>query len=254
MIRTAILAAKEAGDFLLDNFGNIKEIRQKKDLTFATNVDQGAEKIIVDIIKSRFPAHGILAEEKEKKDLNNEFLWIIDPLDGTHNYMHGISIYGVSIGIFSQGEFISGVIYMPYDDELYVGEKNNGAYKNGKKISVSSCAELKNCSLSFDSSLRNSPEEMIPVLDAAARKVFNLRMLGSSARLLSYVAEGKLDGAIEFHDLPWDFAAGACLIKEAGGIFTDLSGNPPTPQTRGYVSGNKTMHTGLMGMIKTGLK
>lgn len=249
MVNTAIRAAEEAGKFLLDNFGKVTHIETKDDRSLATNVDRGAEKIIVDIIKTRFPAHGILAEESEQKDLSNEYLWIIDPLDGTHNYIRDINIFGVSIGLYSKGAFILGVIYMPCDDELYAAEKDNAAYKNGSKISVSQRGELEECSLSFDSSIRNSPEVMIPALDRVARNVFNIRMFGSSARLLTYVAEGKLDASIEFHDRPWDFAAGVCLIREAGGVFTDLRGNPPVYKTVGYLTANKILHGKLLTLI-----
>ncbi len=249
MIPIAIEAAQLAGKYLLENFGKIKEIQTKEDSSLATNVDREAEKIIIDTIRRRYPGHGILAEESEKYLVDNEYLWIIDPLDGTHNFIRGINIFGVSIGLFSKGEFILGVIYMPCEQELYVSELNNGAYKNGEKISVSPQEDLARCSLSFDSSVRRSPEVMIPALDAVSRKVFNLRMLGSSARLLTYVAEGKLDAAIEYHDLPWDFAAGACLIREAGGLFTDLEGNSPSPATTGYVAANRVLHPQLLSLI-----
>ena len=249
MVNVAIKAAQEAGKFLLGNFGKITHIETKDDRSLATNADKGAEEIIVGLIKTRFPSHGILAEENEKKDVENEYLWIIDPLDGTHNYIRSIPIFGVSIGLFARGSFVLGVIYMPWENELYVAEKGNGTYKNGTKIAVSQKKELDECSLSFDSSIRKSPQVMIPVLDTIAQRVFNLRMLGSSARLLSYVAEGKLDASIEFHDRPWDFAAGVCLIEEAGGVFTDLKGNLPTYKTVGYLTANKILHGKLLNLI-----
>lgn len=246
MIPIAIEAAQAAGKFLLENFGKVKNIEAKDDRSLATNVDREAEKMIVDIIRSRYPSHGILAEENEKTALDNEYLWVIDPLDGTHNFIRDIDIFGVSIGLYSKGQFILGVINMPCARELYVSELNNGAYKNGVKISVSDCPSLDKCSLSFDSSIRRAPDQMIPALDSVSRKIFNLRMLGSSARLLTYVADGRLDGAIEFHDLPWDFAAGACLIREAGGTFTGLKGEQPTVETTGYVAANPVLHSLLM--------
>lgn len=243
MIEFAVNIAKEAGNFLLDNFGKVKNIESKGDRNFATELDKEAEKLIVSKIKSKFPSHGILAEELERKDLDNEWLWIVDPLDGTHNFMRNIDIFGVSIGILHRQQFIGGVIYIPKDNELYAGEKNNGAYKNSQRIHVSRKKELKECSVSFDSSIRYQPKKMLPVLEKVADKVFNVRMFGSSARLLSYVAEGKLDFAIEFHDMPWDFAAGVCIIKEAGGEFTDLRRNLPTSKTIGYVASNGLIHS-----------
>ncbi|MCM8823535.1 MAG: inositol monophosphatase [Candidatus Omnitrophica bacterium] len=246
MVNFAIALAKEAGNFLWDNFGKVKEIKSKGDRNLATELDKKAEDMIVERIKIKYPNHGILAEETEKSKLDNDWLWIIDPLDGTHNYIRNIDIFGVSIGVVFKGDFVLGVIYMPKDDELYVGEKNNGAYKNGKKIYVSSTNVLKECSVSFDSSIRYSPYKMLPVLDKLARNVFNIRMLGSSARVLSYIAEGKLDFAIEFHDMPWDFAGGVCIIKEAQGEFTDLRGDPITHKTIGYIASNKIIHRQIL--------
>ena len=131
---------------------------------------------------------------------------------------------------------------MPMDDELYVAEKSNGSYKNGAKISVSQTSEMKKCSVSYDSSIRYAPEKMLQVLGAVADKSFNVRMFGSSVRHLTYVAEGILDFSIEFHDRPWDFAAGVPLIREAGGSFSDLKGRAPTPKTIGYIASNSRMH------------
>ena len=246
MINLAIKTATEAGEFLLDNFGGAKQIISKGDRNFATELDHKAEEMIVSKIKQEFPEHGILAEEKERRNLDHDWLWIIDPLDGTHNFMRSIDIFGVSVGLVHKNEFVLGVIYMPKNDELYTAEKGKGAYKNGERIYVSKNSEFKDCSISFDSSIRYSPKKMLPVLEKVAHKVFNVRMLGSSARLLTYVAEGKFDFAIEYHDRPWDFAGGVCIIKEAGGNFTDFQGNPPTPKTAGYIASNGVMHSQIL--------
>ncbi|MDP2922639.1 MAG: inositol monophosphatase [Candidatus Omnitrophota bacterium] len=234
--------AQEAGDFLLENFGNIAKIESKGDRNLATNLDKEAEKMIVDKVKAKFPSHGILAEEGGGTGLDRDYIWIIDPLDGTHNFIRGIDIFGVSIGVMHKGIFVAGVIYMPVEKELYVGEKGNGAYKNDKKISVSTTNNLKDCSISFDSSIRYSSEVMLKTLGDLAKEVFNIRMLGSSVRVLSYVAEGKLDFAVEFYDRPWDFAGGVCIIEEAGGKLTDLRGNPLTHKTIGYIASNAITH------------
>ena len=249
MVTLAIEAAKEAGQFLLDNFGKVKTIHTKGDRNLATEIDQQAEEIIVNKIKSKYPAHGILAEEGVRKDLNNEYIWIIDPLDGTHNYIRDITIFGVSIGLVFNNQFILGVIYMPCADELYVGEEHNGAFKNNQRIYVSHKDSLKEASISFDSSIRYSPQKMLPALEKLSQEVFNVRMFGSSARILSYVAEGKLDAAVEYHDRPWDFAAGVSIIREAGGIVTDLGGNQPTYKTVGYITANQSIHTKIFQLL-----
>ncbi|MCM8787724.1 MAG: inositol monophosphatase [Candidatus Omnitrophica bacterium] len=249
IINLSIKAAKEAGKFLLENFGKIKEIESKGDRNLVTNVDKEAERIIVDNIKSKFSSHDILGEEGGRSNLKSDYLWIIDPLDGTHNFIRGINIFGVSIGVVYKDKFVAGTIYMPVDDELYVAEERNGAYKDGKKIYVSGEDNLKRCSISFDSSIRYSPNRMLKVLGELAKEVFNVRMFGSSARVLSYIAEGKIDFAVEFYDQPWDFAAGVCLIEEAGGKFTNLKGEYPTQNTVGYIASNQVVYDSIYNIV-----
>ncbi len=254
IVDLAVEVAKEAGEFLLKNFGNISQIEKKGDRNFATNLDKEAEEMIIAKVKSKFPDHGIIAEESGNSGEDREYLWIIDPLDGTHNFMRNIDIFGVSIGVVYKGDFIAGVIYMPKDKELYVGAKGNGAYKNGKKISVSSTKDLKECSISFDSSIRYAPRVMLGVLGDLAKEVFNVRMLGSSVRQLSYVAEGKLDLAVEFHDRPWDFAGGACIIEEAGGTLTNLRGDPLTYKDIGYIVSNPYVYENIQTIVSKYIK
>lgn len=242
IINVAIDAAKEAGDFLLENFGKISQIEKKGDRNFATNLDKEAEEMILDKISTKFPNHGIIAEEGGSSAPGREYLWVIDPLDGTHNFMRNIDIFGVSIGIVQRGKFVGGVIYMPKEDELYVGQKGGGAYKNNKKIKVSSNNNLKDCFIAFDSSIRYSPEVMLKVLGDLASEVFSVRMLGSSARHLSYLAEGVLDFVVEFHDRPWDFSGGVCIIEEAGGKITDLKGGSLSYKDIGYIASNSLTH------------
>ncbi|OPX29523.1 MAG: hypothetical protein B1H08_03655 [Candidatus Omnitrophica bacterium 4484_171] len=246
MINLAIEAAREAGKFLFDNFGKVKEIYTKGDRNLATELDRKAEEMIAGRIKTKYPAHGILGEEKERKELDNEWLWIIDPLDGTHNFIRGIDIFGVSIGIVHNNEFVAGVIYMPKDDELYSAESGSGAYKNSSPIHTSERSSLEDCSISFDSSIRYNPKRTLDVLNRVSVDVFNIRMFGSSVRTLTYVAEGKLDFAIEFHDRPWDFAGGVAIVREAGGRFSDLKGKPPTPKTIGYIASNGIIHSQVL--------
>jgi myo-inositol-1(or 4)-monophosphatase len=254
ILDVAVNAAKEAGKFLVDNFGKINEIESKGDRNLATNVDKAAEKIIVSKVKESFPDHAILAEEGGRDNTESEYLWIIDPLDGTHNFIRNINIFGTSIGVVRGAEFIAGVIYMPVDDELYMAEKGSGAYKNGKAISVSDTAKLKECSISFDSSIRYGPEVMLSTLGELAQESFNVRMFGSSARLLTYVAEGNLDFAVEFHDRPWDFAGGVCIIQEAGGKLYDLGGGLVTHETIGYIASNSAVYEKVQNIVFKHLK
>jgi len=253
LTNVAIIAAKEAGTYLRVNFEKaIDQVKKKADHSLATNLDQEAEEMIVKRIRSHFPAHAILGEERGLEGqlgAANEYLWIIDPLDGTHNYIRGIGIFGVSVGLFYKEHFISGVIYLPLTDELYVGERGTGAYKNEQKITVSKTKSLADSTISFDSDIKRNPDLKLSLFKEISQAVFNVRMLGSTVRILSYLAEGKLDASIELTDSAWDFAAGACILQAAGGTITDLQGNPITYQTKGYLASNGLLHQDLQALL-----
>ncbi|MFH1772272.1 MAG: inositol monophosphatase [Candidatus Omnitrophota bacterium] len=254
LLKIGIQAAQDAGRFLLENFGKISKIESKGDRNFATNLDKEAEAMIIDKIKSNFPSHGILAEESGKDGIDKDYVWIIDPLDGTHNFMRNLNIFGVSIGVVhKENDFIAGIIYMPQDNELYAAERGAGAYKNGNRITVSKHNNLKECSISYDSSIRYAPESMLRVLGGLSKKVFNVRMFGSSARHLSYLAEGSLDAVVEFHDRPWDFAAGVCIIEEAGGKLTTFKGQPLTYKSIGYIATNTVIHPQIQEIVSSNM-
>jgi myo-inositol-1(or 4)-monophosphatase len=254
IISVGVAAAKQAGAYLLANYGRVKQISAKADRNLFTNVDKTVEKMVVRKINASFPGHGILGEEGASRKGSSGYIWIIDPLDGTHNYIRSIPVFGVSIGIVKDKEFVAGVIFMPWDDELYVAEKGSGCYKNGKRIRVSGNGRLHDCSLHFDSGIRYNPKLLLPVLGDLADAVFNLRMMGSSARSLSFLAEGKLDAVVEFEDKIWDCAAGVCLIEEAGGKVTSLTGQKMTPETVGYVAANTILHKSVSKIISRRLK
>jgi myo-inositol-1(or 4)-monophosphatase len=250
IVHVAVRAAQEAGAFLLENYGRIGSIEHKGDRNLVTNVDKQAQSIIVDRIRAAFPGHGILAEEDGLAQTDKEYTWVVDPLDGTHNYVRNIPLFGVSIGIAHLGVYVAGVIFMPCAGELYVAESGAGAFKNEARIRVSGIGELKEASLSFDSGIRYHPRQLLPLLGEVADKSFNVRMFGSSARNLSYVAEGVLDAAIEFEDQPWDSAAGVCLVQEAGGVVKAFDGSPMTVTTKGYVASNGLLQSGLEAMVR----
>ena len=130
-----------------------------------------------------------------------------------------------------------------------MAEKGSGSYKNNVRISVSSKKDLKDCSLGFDSSIRNSPDTMVATLKDIACCAFNIRMFGSSALTLCYIAEGNIDGTIEFFDKPWDFAAGVCIVEEAGGRFSTLEGKPASPDTTGYIASNGLIHDKIKNIV-----
>ncbi|MBN1405110.1 MAG: inositol monophosphatase [Candidatus Omnitrophica bacterium] len=244
----ALKAADAVGRILIKNFKKPIIAKSKGDRNLVTAIDLECESAIMKLIKKYFPEDGILSEESPESASSSQFRWIIDPLDGTHNYIRSIDIFGTSIAVEYQKEMVIGVIYMPVTDELYVAHKNNGAYCNNRKISVSK-KPLIDATLIYDSSIRYNIDPMLKGLKNLSDKVFNIRMFGSSARHLSYVAEGKADIDIEFYDKSWDFAAGLLLVEEAGGEATDFKGNKWSADTKEYIASNGVVHQQALGLM-----
>jgi myo-inositol-1(or 4)-monophosphatase len=242
IMSVAVDAAREAGDFLQANHRGALTVEAKEDKSLVTNVDREAERIIVERIEAAFPGHDILAEERGTTSHGSDHCWIIDPMDGTHNYIRGLTAYGVSIGVSKGNSFIAGVIYMPETGEMYTAEQGSGAFRNGKRLQVSGRSDLSACTLGFDSELRLDTARKLRVLGQLCPRIFNIRHIGSSARNLSHVAEGALDGVIEFSDKPWDFAAGAVIVTEAGGRMTRHDGAPLTANDTAYIASNGHVH------------
>src|SRR3989338_5624172 len=171
MKNIAVRAAKAAGKVLLDNFGKIKTKTHKgHELGFVTNVDIAAEKKIFSVIRKKYPKHNILSEEEGFIDNNSGYKWVIDPLDGTHNYIHSLPIFGTSIALEHKGDVKLGVIYLPMLNQLFVAEKGNGAFLNGKRIKVSDTDELKHSMLLFEGSLHMQWDKKKEFLDKVAQK------------------------------------------------------------------------------------
>lgn len=246
-----MLAAKRAGKILKENFGKVKKVSSKGNQQLVSNVDLEAEKTIIDTISKSFLDHSIMSEENSRLK-ESEFRWIIDPLDGTHNFIKGIPIFGTSIALEYRKEVILGILYFPLSKRLYWAVKGKGTYLNDKKIHVSS-RPLAEATCVYDSSIRLNASSMLPVLGNLAAAVFNLRMFGSSAEHLALVAEGKIDLDIEFNDKAWDFAAGALLVKEAGGEFTDFKGKAWNADMPNYVASNGLIHKETLEIINKSL-
>ncbi len=249
----AIKAAKSAGKISMDNFSRPFKIKAKGDRDLVTDVDLKVQKEIVRIIKKSYPGDDILSEEKPTSSSKSEFRWIIDPIDGTHNFIKKIAIFGTSIALEYKGEVTLGVIYMPVTKELYLAEKGKGAYLNAKRIHVSKRA-LKESTIVYDSSIRYNRVPMLSCLGELAHKAFNVRMFGSTVRALSYLAEGKVDLEVEFNDKVWDFAAGLLLVEEAGGKATDFQGRPWKPKNAEYVASNGKIHKEVLSLIAKSLR
>jgi myo-inositol-1(or 4)-monophosphatase len=245
----AIKAAKEAGKILKAHFGRTIQIRTKGERSLVTDVDLKAEEKIVNLIKRDYPRDNILSEETKYQTFDSDFRWIIDPLDGTHNYIRGMENFGTSIALAYRDKVILGVIYLPMSDELYFTEKGKGAFLNQRKISVSR-KDLDHTTMIYDSTIRLNKGPMLKYLDRLVDFVFNIRMFGSTVRSLTYVAEGKADLEVEYNDKPWDFAAGLLLVEEAGGKATDLKGKRWTLNSKGYIASNGRIHSKVLKIIK----
>ncbi len=246
MITIAIEAALESGKFLKEHVGKIGNIERKigQETNLVTEIDKRSEAMIIKKIHDHFPAHAILGEESGSDEITSEYRWIIDPLDGTTNYTHGLPLYSVTIGIEHRGEIVAGVIYDPNAEELFTAEKGKGAFLNGKKISVSVNTTLINSLLvtGFPYNVKENPGNVIEHFVTFLPLAQGVRRLGSAALDLAYVACGRFDGYWEIFLNPWDKAAGILLVKEAGGVVTDFSNessdiiyNPNTLATNGSI-------------------
>jgi myo-inositol-1(or 4)-monophosphatase len=255
----AINTAAKAGEWIKSKLGDFSKVDYKytpHDLV--TEVDKGAETMIRNLILTHFPHHSILGEEgvepgpaasekavAELKD--EEYLWIVDPLDGTTNFVHGFPFYAVSIALAHRGEVIVGVVYDPSRDELFVAEKGKGAYVHGKPMRVSKENTLADSLIAtgFPADRAGALPANLAGVNALAPKVRNLRIAGSAALHLAYVAAGRLSGFWEIGLNAWDIAAGALLVQESGGQVSDTEGKPYSLTVRHVIASNGAIHKEL---------
>lgn len=246
----AIAAAKQAAVILMERFGNVRQITAKraayKDLV--TDVDLQVEAEIITVIRDSYPDHNILSEEAGYLDKNSQYKWIIDPLDGTHNYARKLPIFGVSIAMEHLEQVVLGVIARPYFDELYVAKKGKGAHLNGEELRVSD-VELDEALMIYDTKLRANKGPMLKALDALVHEVFIIRMYGCATWDLCQIAKGQADLAVDFTGMPWDLAAGALIVEEAGGRVTDMQGGMWNASMEGYIASNGKVHEQVLKII-----
>lgn len=245
-LETAIEATRLGGRIITENLADDKrkQASKKQQFDFVTEVDYLAEKAILKFIRERHPEHRILAEETGGEKGNGDFLWIIDPLDGTTNYIHGFPVFSVSVALMNRDEVVIGAILDPLRDELFHAEKGKGAFLNGHAISVSQNQDLSKCLLATGFPFR-AKHLSDPYFDALIRmfhKISDFRRAGSAALDLAYVACGRLDGFWEVTLNRWDIAAGILLIEEAGGKVTDIWGGNTHLQTGHIAASNGPIH------------
>jgi len=249
----AVNAAKEAGAMLLDNLGRLSpgEINTKMRFDFVTKMDMEAERMIVEKIRAAFPDHTFYAEESHR-DEGGDFRWIIDPLDGTTNYIHAVPIFSVSIGLQIHGQLVLGVVYDPNRDELFHAVKDGGAFLNQHKIKVSTVEKLDVALLAtgYPFRVKHHLEVYQRSFNALFMQVSGIRRAGSAALDLCYVACGRFDGFWELDLRPWDIAAAQVILEEAGGMITDFSGGDQVLLTGNTIASNGIIHSKITQDIK----
>ncbi|HEX8962058.1 MAG TPA: inositol monophosphatase family protein [Rhodocyclaceae bacterium] len=256
MLNIAVKAARRAGQIInrasLD-IGHLKVgVKQQSD--FVTEVDRAAEAAIIDILREAYPQHEILAEESGTTAGSkgaSDYQWIIDPLDGTTNFIHGFPQYAVSIGLAHRGVMTHAVVYDPTTNELFTGSKGGGAFLNDKRIRVSNRSKMAEALIGtgFPYRMFDHVDPYLAIFKELTQKCAGLRRPGAAALDLAYVAAGRLDGFWEFGLSPWDMAAGTLLITEAGGLVGDLAGEHDYLATGNVVAGNPKIFGQLLQLI-----
>jgi myo-inositol-1(or 4)-monophosphatase len=252
-LEAALSAAREAGEVLRKGFGWQHSVSYKGEVDIVTEVDEQAERVIKEILLGAFPSYGMLAEEGGKQRGQEDVYWIVDPLDGTTNYAHGLPIFAVSIALQRSGEVILGVVHDPMREETYLAERGGGATLNGELIRVSDTDEpiqaLIATGFPYD---RAEMPEALELFGRFAAITRGMRRLGSTALDLCYVAAGRLDGYYERGIWAWDIAAGGLILEEAGGKVTDYRGAGLNLEGRQIVASNGYLHSAMMELTEEG--
>jgi myo-inositol-1(or 4)-monophosphatase len=241
--------AREAGALLMEHFARRVTIEYKGEVDLVTAADRASEKLVVERLRARWPEHGIVAEEGTRSEIGAEYRWYVDPLDGTTNFAHGYPVFCVSIALVREkdGQLEVGVLYDPTRDELFAGERGQGATLNGKPIHVSQTSQLQESILGtgFPSHKRHKNPNIFFYHQITLRS-HGVRRAGSAALDLANVACGRYDGFWEFNLNPWDTAAGVLIVQEAGGTVTRFDGAPFRLDSREVIASNGLIHAELI--------
>ena len=256
ILNIAIKAARRAGAVInraaLD--GAPLEVRSKNVNDFVTQVDKAAESAAIEVLRRAYPDHAILAEESgaDAGTAKSEYRWIIDPLDGTTNFIHGFPQYCVSIGVEHRGALAHAVVYDPGKNELFTASKGHGAFLNDRRLRVTRCAQLRDALVGtgFPFKELTRLELYMKQLRTIMSLTIGVRRAGSAALDLAYVAAGRLDAFWELGLSPWDMAAGALLIKEAGGLVGDLGGEPGFLESGDITAATPKIYAQLLEALK----
>jgi myo-inositol-1(or 4)-monophosphatase len=255
MVNVAIKAARTAGNLINRAALDIESVRvsQKKANDFVTEVDQAAEAAIIETLLTAYPGHGIWAEEsgREHGARDSEFVWIIDPLDGTTNFIHGLPIYCVSIALAVKGKVEQAVVYDPTRNDLFTATRGRGAFLNDRRLRVSKRTTLKESLISTGFPYRQGDDfgQYLTMMGDVMQRTAGLRRPGAAALDLAYVAAGYTDGFFEKGLQPWDVAAGSLLVTEAGGLVGNFTGESDFLDQQECVAGNPKVYAQLVGIV-----
>ena len=242
MLNIAIRAARSAGDHIVRKINKLPDLKiEEKGLNdYVSEVDRQAEEKIIETLLTSFPNHGILAEESGEIEGSEDFRWVIDPLDGTTNYLHGFPHFAVSIACQHKGRLEHGVIYDPIKQELFTASRGDGATLNNRRIRVTRAGSTQGALLGtgFPFKHHNQFDEFVKIFSEFFTSASDIRRAGSAALDLAYVAAGRLDGFWESGLNIWDIAAGVLIVREAGGITIDYEGNENYLESGKVISGN----------------
>lgn len=259
LVNVAVKAARAAGEFIVRNMERRHDliIEEKQRNDYVTSVDKHCERLIIETIRDAYPRHAFLGEESgaSQDDLDAaEVTWIIDPLDGTSNFIHGNPVFAVSIAAKIRGELAHGVIYDPMRQELFTASKGRGALLDNRRIRVTQVKTLAGAMIGTGIPSRKHQNEYVDqyfdILKTVSRQSAGIRRPGAAALDLAWVAAGRLDGFFEFGLGPWDIAAGALMIQEAGGIITSAAGGKKFLDTGHVIAGTEKVHNELLKTIR----
>ncbi len=255
MLNVAIKAARAAGAIINRAALDVEAVRvaQKQVNDFVTEVDHASEDAIIETLLTAYPGHGILAEESgnTRGAQDSEFVWIIDPLDGTTNFIHGFPVYCVSIALAVKGKVEQAVIYDPTRNDLFTATKGRGAFLNERRMRVSKRTQLNECLISTGFPFRQGDDfpSYLAMMSEVMQRSAGLRRPGAAALDLAYVAAGRTDGFFETGLSPWDVAAGSLLVTEAGGLVGNFTGEPDFLEHKECLAGNPRIYGQLVPLL-----
>jgi myo-inositol-1(or 4)-monophosphatase len=249
-LETAAGIAREAGALIAGYQARGIGFELKGDYDLVTEADRASERLIVERLSSHFPNHSIVAEEGGGQERSSEYRWYVDPLDGTTNFAHGFPMFNVTLALERAGELIAGVVYHPIHDEMFAAEKSGGAYLNNRRIHVSKTARVADALVATGFPSRKRHENVnVHFYYQLAMMSHGVRRAGAAALDLAYVACGRLDAFWEFGLNPWDMAAGVLLVREAGGMSSDMRGGPFSLKGPHMLSDNSLIHQPMLDVF-----